>query len=483
MIIKNEILRNVLISFFSGLLGAGMWVSVYPKFYVTKNTQSNIPDYSKTAKATTNTSTMQANVDFVTASASSTKSVVFIKTLSDNRYSEGDLFDFYFGGSQQRQVVGSGSGVIFTNDGYIVTNNHVIENAEKIEVIHEKKSYQAKIIGTDPSSDIAILKIEAQNLPTIQLGRSKDLQVGEWVIAVGNPFNLTSTVTAGIVSAKGRDIQILGGQFPLESFIQTDAAINPGNSGGALVNINGELVGVNTAILSRTGYYTGYGFAVPVDIVAKVFNDIVQYGEVQKAFLGIAVEDLDSKLAEKYNLNLESFEGSVITSLQSNGVAAQAGLQVGDVITKINEDMISSKSSFEENLSYYRPGDKIRIYYQRGSQANLEAQITLENKEGTTNVIKSEVFSASKLGADLENLSKIERDKFGISNGVRIVKIRNGGLFSRLRLEEGFIILSINKKAISSPQEAEDVLTNASGGRVMIEGINKDGVRGYYSFY
>lgn len=220
------------------------------------------------------------NGDFVAASAQSTPSVVFIQTVGTGSYQNHSWFDWFFNGNSQ--ISSSGSGVIFSDNGYIITNNHVIEKADKIEVIHERRTYQAKVIGTDPSTDLAILKVEAEGLPAVKIGNSKNLQIGEWVLAVGNPFNLTSTVTAGIVSAKARNINVVNSQFPLESFIQTDAAINPGNSGGALVNSKGELVGINTAILSKTGSYTGYGFAVPVDIVVKVVKDLIKYGCVQK---------------------------------------------------------------------------------------------------------------------------------------------------------------------------------------------------------
>ncbi|MEO1654683.1 MAG: trypsin-like peptidase domain-containing protein, partial [Bacteroidota bacterium] len=421
------------------------------------------------------------DINFVEASRISTQSVVFIKTLSAGRSSDFSLFDFYFGdGLGSRKSIGTGSGVIFTNNGYIVTNYHVIEDAEKIEVIHQKKTYEAEIVGTDPSSDLAIIKVEAKNLPSIKRGSARELEIGEWVIAVGNPFNLTSTVTAGIVSAKGRNIGLLGGQFPIESFIQTDAPINPGNSGGALVNIKGELVGINTAILSRTGSYTGYGFAVPVDIVAKIFNDIIQYGQVQKAFAGLEISEIDSETDEKLGLNLENFEGVVVTEVQEGSDAEKLGIKSGDVILKINEEKIDGRSAYEEMVSYYRPGDQLTFTYRRG--ANIKtAKITLTNREGTTGILKSEIYSAERIGGDLEPVSKIEKDKLGIESGVRVVKIRNG-LLRRLRIQEGFIITSINKQEISKPEEVEQILSSING-RVYIEGIDKNGVRGYYSYY
>ena len=266
----------------------------------------------------------------------------------------------------------------------------------------------------------------------------------------------------------------------MESFIQTDAAINPGNSGGALVNINGELVGINTAILSRTGYYTGYGFAVPVDIVAKVFNDLIQYGEVQKAFSGLEVTDLNTTVAEQYSIKMDRFSGVVATNVQTKSEAEKQGLKKGDVILKINNDDVISKSSYEEFISYYRPGDKIKITYMRDGQMK-EVQLTLTNREGTTEVLKSEIFNAEKLGVELEPVSKIEREKLNIESGVRVVKVKRG-LFSRLNIREGFIITAINKQAINTPQQVEEILTNI-GGKTYIEGVDRNGVRGYYSFY
>ena len=262
-----------------------------------------------------------------------------------------------------RTQVSSGSGVIFSADGYIITNNHVIESAERIEVNYNKRVYPAELIGTNPSTDLAVIKINETDLPAITLGSSKNVQVGEWVIAVGNPFSLSSTVTAGIVSAKGRRIGILQDKFPIESFIQTDAAINPGNSGGALVNKNGELVGINSAILSRTGSYTGYAFAIPVDIVRKVFEDLRKYGVVQQSFVGGSVVEYNYENAKKYDLNtdVKNFNGVLLESIEKDGPAMKAGLKPGDMITKLNSTEINTQSAFEEELSYRYPGDKITL--------------------------------------------------------------------------------------------------------------------------
>ncbi|TAF64836.1 MAG: PDZ domain-containing protein [Cytophagales bacterium] len=467
-----------LLSFTAGILGAMAWQWGQMSFLSTQQNPQFLPEYKQYARSTSQTAALGTNSDFVKASALSTRSVVYIKTVSEQRTY--DIFEYYFGGGGSGKTLGSGSGVIMTADGYIVTNYHVIEDAEQIEVVHEKRTYAAKVVGTDPSSDLAILKIEGKGLPMIKLGTSRDLQVGEWVIAVGNPFNLESTVTAGIVSAKGRSINLLGGKFPLESFIQTDAAINPGNSGGALVNMNGELVGINTAILSRTGYYTGYGFAVPVDIVAKVVNDLIQYGNVQKAFMGTEVEDLNSTLEKKYNLQMNSLQGAVVTILQSNGAGAKAGLQVGDVIVRINNDTVNSKSNFEEQLSYYRPGDKIKVGFLRNGNFS-EVSVTLENINGSMDIVKDETVTIPSLGASFEVLSQIEKERLGVKSGVRLVKLWNG-LISRLGLEPGFIITAINGQPVTTPQDVE-TLINKTRGKLIIEGINKNGAKGYYQFY
>jgi serine protease Do len=415
--------------------------------------------------------------DFTQASAKSTPSVVYIKTLLENEYSGSSWLELFFEGRTSKQV-SSGSGVIYTRDGFIVTNNHVIDNASRIEVIHNKRTFAAEVVGTDPSTDLAVLKIQHNNMPAIKLGSSRDLQVGEWVLAVGNPFNLTSTVTAGIVSAKGREINILKSNFPIESFIQTDAAINPGNSGGALVNRDGDLVGINTAILSRTGSYAGYGFAVPADIVKKVVDDIIRYGEVQKAFFGADVIDLNNEIAEK--LNVDELDGVVISYLQRNGAAEKAGLQKGDILVKLDQETIDSKSDFDEQISYRSPGDDINVVYKRNNTlANVKLQLT--NQEGTTSLIIREVYESQKLGAVLESISQVEADLLDIEEGVKISNVESG-LIKRLGIEEGFVVTAINQRPISTPQELEKILTRVRG-RVRVEGVSSEGVKGYYSYF
>jgi len=465
-----------LIGFISGLLGAAVyhtWTDSPPI-----NRSSSVDFRTPVISAShSDITTNSLQSDFTLASAISTPSVVYITTVSANQ-NNNNWFDWYFNGSGNNFTSGSGSGVIFSQDGYIVTNNHVIQHAEKIEVVHNKTIYSAKIIGTDPSSDIAVLKIEAENLPAIKIGNSSLVKIGEWVLAVGNPFNLTSTVTAGIVSAKGRNINIVNSSFPIESFIQTDAAINPGNSGGALVNTQGELIGINTAILSKTGSYTGYGFSVPIDIVKKVVSDLVKYGVIQKAFIGAEVNELNSSLSKQ--LKLTSLDGTYITYLQKDGAAEKAGLLKNDVILKLDEKIINSRSDFDEYLAYKSPGDKIKITYKRENTIK-ESYTILTNEEGKTDIVKRELYSSSTLGADFSTIPKVEKDKMGLSNGVRIVNIRNG-LINRLGLQEGFIITSINRTPMNEPHEVSSILENIRG-QVIIEGIANNGSRAIYQYY
>lgn len=415
-------------------------------------------------------------IDFIQASDMTTKSVVYIKTVSQSRYGS-TWMDYFFGGGGG-QSISSGSGVIYSNDGYIITNNHVVNGADNIEVIIGKKAYDASLVGADPSSDLAVLKVETNDIPAIKIGSSKNVSVGEWVIAVGNPFNLTSTVTAGIVSAKGRELNITKSIFPIESFIQTDAAINPGNSGGALVNLDGELIGINTAILSKTGSYAGYGFAVPSDIVKKVVNDLIKYGEVQKAFFGAEVLDIDSEIASK--LQTDDYSGVVASYMQEDGAASKLGLQKGDIILRLDNEPINSRSQFEEILSYHSPGDQINVTYKRNQKITQKSMV-LTNREGTTELLKREVFTSRTLGADLEKVSKVERNLLNIEDGVRVIKVRDG-LISQMDIEEGFIITHINKVAIDDPETLTDILTKIRG-RVYVEGVNKRGQKEIYRYY
>ncbi len=490
----KKYLLIIVIAYASGLLGAFTFHYLIPMPELSKGEKwsepalmirNEQPDQSVNYRNNPPLSTAGTGMDnidmlngaFAEASENSTQSVVYIKTLTERRYAN-TWYEWFFGDRTGRSFISTGSGVIYTRDGYIVTNNHVIENADVIEVIHNKRTYQAELVGTDPSTDIAVLKIDASNLPTIPTGSARGLKVGEWVLAVGNPFNLTSTVTAGIVSAKGRQINILKTNFPIESFIQTDAAINPGNSGGALVNVKGELVGINTAILSKTGSYAGYGFAVPVDIVSKVVEDFIKYGEVQKAYFGAEIIDIDQELGEK--LKLKNWNGVIIQDIQEDGAADKAGLREGDIIIGLNNEDIRSKSEFEEIISYHSPGDRLDITFKRNNNVK-NTSITLTNAQGTTSIIKRDIYSSKSLGADFEVVPKVERELLNIPHGVRVTSIRSG-LINKLNIEEGFIITYINKIPIKDPEKLVDVLTRIRG-RVYIEGVTKDGVKGYYSYF
>jgi serine protease Do len=479
----KQALKIVVLGFFSGMFGTYVFTHyVEPKQEFAGSVFASHVDSSKeynfiprTSVSTENFSRTPIENDFVEASRRSASSVVYIKTISRNQ-SSNSWFDWFFS-DRGSQGISSGSGVIYTQDGYIITNNHVIASSDNIEVIYNKRTFPATRVGADPSTDIAVLKIDARNLPAITIGSSTRLQVGEWVLAVGNPFNLTSTVTAGIVSAKGREINILKSDFPIESFIQTDAAINPGNSGGALVNRNGELVGINTAILSKTGSYAGYGFAVPVDIVRKVVDDMIKYGEVQKAFMGADIIDLNSEVAKQ--INVEELYGVAVANVQKGGAADKAGLQRGDVILKLNGENINSRSEFEEIISYHSPGNKITVTYKRDRKI-VDKQITLTNRFGSTKFVKRDIYQSKDLGADIENLVKEELELLGIPNGVRIERVGDG-LIRRLGIQEGFIITHINKNPVQDAKQLENNILNIRG-RVTIEGMNRRGSRGYYSF-
>jgi serine protease Do len=482
----KQTIKTLLVGGLAGFLGAYLFVGTQDHLQTDgKQLTSNSP-FTNIASESADFIDYQGKTrfaespSFVEAAKVSTPSVVYIKTASRNQRSY-SWFDMFFGGQDmENKVVGSGSGVIFSKDGYIVTNNHVIAGATDIEVIHQKRTYKAKIQGTDPSTDLALLKIEAENLPFVKIAASETVNVGDWVLAVGNPFNLTSTVTAGIVSAKGRNINILESQFPIESFIQTDAAINPGNSGGALVNMKGELIGINTAILSRTGSYTGYGFAVPSDIVTKVVTDLKQYGQVQKAFIGADVIEVTEEVYKELNLN--DIAGVIITYIEPEGTADKAGLKRGDVILRINGKSVNSKNSFDEYLSYFKPGDKINVQYSREGKVS-EKQIQLTNIEGTTSVVKKEIYRAEAIGADLEVVPKTERSRLNIESGVRIAKINsNRGLIAQMGIEEGFIITAINNRNIETPEDLAEILERIKG-KVVIKGVTKQGQKGYYSFY
>ncbi len=415
-------------------------------------------------------------VDFTYAAELSVKAVVHVKTRIE--YTTTSVFDFFFGYSEPQyysKTLPVGSGVIISSDGYIVTNNHVVSNSENIEVtLNDKRTYVAKLIASDPSTDIALLKIDADDLPYLTFGNSDDLKVGEWVLAVGNPFNLTSTVTAGIVSAKARNIGV-NSPFSIESFIQTDAAVNPGNSGGALVNTRGELVGINTAIASQTGSYVGYAFAVPSNIVKKVVSDFIKYGEVQRVYLGVNILQVDHELAKQKNLS--STEGVYVQSVYEGGSAQDAGIKPGDVIVAINGNKIKDIPQLQEQLGQFEPGQKITVEVLRGNNREM-LEVILKNTKNTTEITRNNYTKA--LGAKFQTARPEDLKRLRINYGVKVVELTSGKL-KAVGIRPGFIITSINRQTVKTAEEVEMLLIQIKG-NVIIEGIYPNGMYAYYSF-
>jgi serine protease Do len=416
---------------------------------------------------------------FVNAASISTPCVVHIKTKATVQQNYNNPFadffgnDFFFRPPSSQKQEGSGSGVILSADGYIITNNHVIQDADEIEVIlNNKSSYKAKLIGKDKDTDLALLKIEENQLPYINIANSENVMVGEWVLVVGNPFNLASTVTQGIVSAKGRSLNLPNqrneNNTSIESFIQTDAAVNPGNSGGALVNLNGELIGINTAIASPTGAYAGYAFAVPSNLVKKVYNDLKQYGTVQRAYLGVGISNLTSEKAKE--LGLKSPNGILLGTINKGGAGEQAGLQPQDVITKINDVEVHSSPELLEQISKFSPGEKIQITYFRKGASNTVSTI-LKNKENKTEIVKVDQNVMAKIGIDVIALSAQEKARFRVNNGLKVVKINNGIIQQSTDLKEGFIILQIGNKLVNSEEDFKQILSETEKGTIVMEGF------------
>jgi len=374
--------------------------------------------------------------------------------------------------------VGTGSGVIINPDGYIVTNNHVIDGADDIEIsLHDNRVYKAKVIGTDLTTDLALLQIKEKNLTHIPFVDSDKIEVGEWVLAVGNPFNLNSTVTAGIVSAKSRNINILQNRSAIESFIQTDAAINPGNSGGALVDLKGGLVGINTAIASPTGAYSGYGFAIPSNIVSKVIDDLLEFGFVQRGYLGILIRNVDGNFAKEKELKVT--EGVYVDSLPKNSAAADVGIKKGDVILKVNEANTKSTAALMGIVARHRPGDKLKLEVDRyGKTKNFT--ITLRNEKGKTSLNKQERDQVlSRLGIEIEELNPKELDKLNISSGLRVSQIHSGLIKRQTNMKEGFIITRIDNIKVGSIEDFKKYIDQKEDG-IMLSGIYENYPGNYY---
>ena len=424
------------------------------------------------------------NTDFTYAAEKAVRGVVHIKATqnskgnSDQQYVDPFEYFFGFGGRSQRTPqprVGAGSGVIISTDGYIITNNHVIDGADELEVtLNDNRKFEAKVIGADPTTDIALLKIEADDLPTIPFGDSEKLKVGEWVLAVGNPFNLTSTVTAGIVSAKSRgNIGAGGDRSKIESFIQTDAAVNPGNSGGALVNTKGELVGINTAIYSETGSYAGYSFAVPISIAGKVVNDLKEFGTVQRAVLGVLIQD-PQYAPDEDKAKVKALEGAYVGGFAERSTAKEAGVEQGDVITAVNGVKVKSASALQEQISKYRPGDKVELTIDRNGSTK-KYTVELRNAQGSTKVVKSG-DGTEIMGGAFKALSNEQKRKLGVSYGIEVTGVTNGKLQSA-GIKKGFIIMIVNNQKISAPEDFEKIVDSILQGRAEDQGLF---IKGFY---
>ena len=475
--------RGILITLLSALAG-GLTAYAVVKMVLPEQGTEIVQTTMDGARFRTVSLTQDNWPDFTYAAESAVDAVVYVKVSATQTMQQApsSIFDFFFGfpqqgAPQQREKVGSGSGVIIREDGYIVTNNHVIEGATKIEVtLNNNQTYQATLVGTDPATDVALLKIEANGLPVVPFGDSDKLRLGEWVIAIGSPYDLRSTITAGIVSAKGRSMPNYSGEFKIESFIQTDAAVNPGNSGGALVDKAGNLVGINTAIISQTGSYAGYSFAVPVNIVKKIVYDLMDYGSVQRAVLGITMQEIDDKIAEE--LKLSSRNGVYIVEVSKSGAADKAGIKAGDVLIAIDSTMLTNSASVQEAVSRFSPGDEAVVTVIRdGKQKKLDVKFKGTAKENGT---KSDDGSVAFYGSSIKAASEETLAKLGIKNGVEIVELGPGKLMEA-GATEGFVIMYVNDHPVKTPEDIIEIVKK-SRRTVFIEGMTPSGRTGYFGF-
>ena len=473
------------IALLSGAITLGAYKILFEKpVHITKYEKPETPAYFTNNNVN---SSSGAVPDFTVAAEQTVNAVVHVTSSAPGRQYYDPFAEFFFGqGEGRRQMppsVATGSGVIISEDGYIVTNNHVINGAQEIEItMNDNQVYNAEVVGSDPTTDIALLKIDEDDLPYAAFANSDDVRVGEWVLAVGNPFNLNSTVTAGIVSAKGRNINLINDQFAIESFIQTDAAVNPGNSGGALVNTLGELIGINTAISTRTGSFEGYSFAVPSNIVRKVVEDLREYGLVQRAFIGVQIRDLDAALAAENDLDIQ--QGVYISGTTPNGAAEEAGIRKGDVILEVDGTSVPGAAKLQEIIGSHRPGDVVNVLIHRSGREKI-FEITLRNKEGKADLIdRTKTFAENVLGVRLEQLSDEDAEKYGIDNGVKIAEIFPGK-FSREGIRKGFVITEMTidsrKITVKSPEDILDNLANLKDMGVFIKGYYPGGKVRYYA--
>lgn len=459
-------------------------VSSLTAFAVVKLTDKERGDYnenSATLPLRNVTLSDQLYPDFTFAAETAVKAVVHVKVTKKGMEQPFTIYDFFFGygnpGMSPRNQVNSGSGVIITSDGYIITNNHVIEGADEIVVtLEDNKSYKSKLIGRDPVTDIALLKIDANNLPYLSFGNSDSLRLGEWVIAIGNPYNLRSTITAGIVSAKGRSMPATGEEFKIESFIQTDAAVNPGNSGGALVTTRGELVGINTAIATRTGSYTGYSFAVPSSIAKKVVEDLIDFGSVQRALLGISMQEIDGDLAKEKGL--EGTNGIYIAEVVRDGAADRSGIKVGDVLLSINGVKVNSGPAVQEQISKYRPKDKVDIELLRNGK-QISVSVVLQSKSVDGSKTDNTGNGVIKIfGAELKEAPKELLEKLSLKSGVEVLSVSEGK-FRSTGIKKGFVITYVNQNQVSKAADISAII-QSSRRSVLIEGVYPDGTVVYY---
>jgi Do/DeqQ family serine protease len=484
---KNLML--VAMAFAGGIISLGAYRMFFDNQSLSAlNVAPNIPVYSASYAALP----IDGSIDFTAAAERTVNTVVHVKTQSIMQPVYNPWSDF-FGYRQEPQVqMSSGSGVIISNDGYVITNNHVVEGAEKLLVtLNNNKSYEGTLIGRDPSTDIAVIKIEEKNLPAIVWGSSDEVKIGQWVIAVGNPFDLTSTVTAGIVSAKARNINLLGSDnrtneevFPVESFIQTDAAVNPGNSGGALVNTRGELIGINTAIASRTGAFAGYSFAVPSSIARKIAQDIIEFGHVQRAFIGVRISDVTEEVAK--DAGLKEVAGIQVQSLTDGGAAQDSGIREGDIIQKIGEASVKNVPQLQEQVSRYRPGDKVKVTVWRDSKAQM-VDVVLRNRSGKPQLEDFSKASTSaggsiqSLGATFGEPATEDISKLRITGGAKVTDLQPGK-FKSIGMQKGFIVTKIDGMTINNPEDLKTALEGKEGKYVEIKGYYSNGMEAMYGF-
>ena len=473
--------KGILIMLLSALAGG---LTAYAVVSMTAGQVTMVSPEVEGAKFRTVSLTQDNYPDFTYAAETAVDAVVYVKVSATQTIQQApnSIFDFFFGmpqqgAPQQRERTGSGSGVIIREDGYIVTNNHVIDGATKIEItLNSNQTYPATLVGTDPATDVALLKIEANGLPFIPFGDSDKLRLGEWVIAIGSPYDLRSTITAGIVSAKGRSMPNYTGEYKIESFIQTDAAVNPGNSGGALVDKAGNLVGINTAIISQTGSYTGYSFAVPSNIVKKIVYDLMDFGSVKRAVLGITMQPIDDKIAKE--LKLSSLNGVYIVEVSKSGAADKAGVKAGDVLVSIDSTKITTPSSVQEAVSRFSPGDKAELTVIRDGK-ELSLNVTFKGTSQETGTV-SDDGSIAFYGSSIKAAPKETLERLGIKNGVEIVELGPGKL-KEAGATEGFVIQYVNDQPVKTPQDVIEIVKKSKRA-VFVQGMTPAGRTGYFGF-